>query len=231
MPGYSLLLAVLLAGPALPGAENHPASLPVAVLNDHAANKLLIHAAKPDYPAIAKVNYIQGSVKLHVTVNRRGRVSEVHVIRGEPLLAAAAIGAVRKWIYRPYHSSGGDAPFSTHVVVKFLLHPHRFLAHLPSHPDAFLEKQIHPPEAVYRHEPGPHSPSVRFKVLVGSRGEVLDATPLKANGLDVRLARENLEHWKFRPARWGALAVPWYVIVEVPAYHTLPAEAENATGK
>lgn len=231
MPGYSLLLGVLVAAPAMAGARSHPASLPVVELNDHAASKLLIRGTRPHYPPIARVNYIQGSVKLHVTVDPRGRVSVVHVIKGQPLLAAAAIRAVRKWIYRPYHSSGGDAPFSTYVVLKFFLHPHRFLAHLPMHADAFLARQIHPPEAVCRHKAGPPLPSVRFRVLVGSRGEVLDATPLKANVPDLKLARENLGHWKFRPARWGALAVPWYVTVKVPVYRALPAEADNAAGK
>lgn len=219
------MLAVLLASPGLLGAETFPASPPVEMLANGKAAKLLIHVVKPDYPAVAKVNLIQGSVKLHITVNPEGRVAAAHVVEGEPLLAAAALQAVRKWLYRPYRTAKGAAAFTTIVAVKFFLHRHRFnrFRRLPKDPDGFLERQIHPPEVITQPRPDPTSASVRFRVLVGSRGEVLDAAPMGASGAEAEAARENLRHWKFRPARWGALAVPWYIIVKVPYESTLEA--------
>ena len=55
-----------------------------------------------------------------------------------------------------------------------------------------------------------------MRVLVGSNGEVLDATSPNALRQEVELARKNLQLWRFRPARWGAITVPWYVTVSVP---------------
>jgi len=221
--GFPLLLAVLLAGSGLQGADSASAPRRVASLDNDAANKLLIHTEKPEYPPIARVNYIQGIVSLKITVSPMGKVVEAHVIKGEPLLAAAAIEAVRKWRYRPYISSNGPAPFNAIVGVKFAIIPRSpiFHQHLPSHPDDYLEKQIRPPEVVNRPQADPSDDQVKFRVLVNSKGKVLDAVPMEGKHSETELAKENLRQWKFRPARWGALAVPWYLIVKVPLVHAL----------
>lgn len=216
-----MLVALVLAVSGPLGAEMLPASHPVIALDSHTAAKLLIHVAKPDYPAVAKVNFIQGSVKLQITVNTEGKVIAAHVVEGEPLLAAAAIEAVRKWLYHPYHFRDGVAPFSTHVSVEFLLHHHKFGRRVPQNPDADLERQIRPPEAIVPPDQNSASAGVQFRVLVDAKGQLLDAAALEAKGSNVSVARENLRCWKFRPARWGALAVPWYIVVKVPIQHTL----------
>lgn len=211
----------MLAVSGTAGAAVPPESNPVRALDNHTAARLLIHVAKPHYPAVAKVNFIQGTVKLHITVNTKGKVIAVHVVDGEPLLAVAAIKAVRKWLYRPYRTSDGVAPFSTHVAVEFLLHVHEFGRRVPRNPDADLERQIRPPKAIAPPSVDVTSAGVRFKVLVDANGKVMDAASMESTEANVSLARENLRHWKFQPAHWGALAVPWYVVVKVPYQHAL----------
>jgi len=41
-------------------------------------------------------------------------------------------------------------------------------------------------------------------------------------------ARDNVSHWKFRPARWGTLPVPWYFDADVPVqgWHALRSAAD-----
>lgn len=185
-------------------------------LDSTVAAKLLIHVEKPNYPPIAKVNFIRGVVSLKIKVTSKGRVSEAHVIRGEPILAAAAINSVRNWRYRPYVSQEDPVPFSTYVTVGFKLKPHSHKGQLPENADGYLEKQVRPPEVVSRPQQERSSGGVRMKVLVGAKGEVVDATSSKAGEAELALARKSLRSWKFRPARWGALAVPWYVTVTVP---------------
>lgn len=220
---FPFLLAVLLAGSGLHGAEAVPAPQSVETLDSQTANRLLIHTVKPEYSPIARVNYIQGSVELRITVNPKGKVAEAHVIEGEPLLAAAALEAVRKWEYDPYISSQGPTPFSTLVTVKFEILSRKFAARrrFPRDPDGYLEKQIRPPEVVTRPQADRSDAEVKFRVLVNAKGEVLDAVPIGAKHSEAELAKENLRHWKFRPARWGALAVPWYLIVKVPLVRAL----------
>jgi TonB family protein len=227
--GWPFLLALLLACPQLQTAAKAMSAKQITGLDAEEAARLLIHVAKPPYPAIAKVNFVQGVVKLEIRVTPDGRVSEAHVLDGQPILAVAALEAVRKWLYRPYMLQGSPVPFSTDVLVRFNLHPHHYRGQMPNDADVYLEKQVRPPEVVTHPQEGaPHS-SLRMKVLVGSNGEVLDANSLEAtNGLETDLARRSLDSWKFRPARWGSIAVPWYITVEVPLRNATLDQAVNA---
>lgn len=211
-----LLTFVLASANVSPAAKSAPPRR-IKELDTETAAKLLIHVAKPSYPAIAKVNFVRGVVKLQITVTTKGQVSEAHVLDGEPILAVAALDSVRKWRYRPYHSPEGPAPFITYVVVRFQLHSRHFNRGLPQDAAGYLEKQILPPRVTSRPRQDPSPTDILMKVLVGSRGQVLDATsPEALEPAEVELARKRLEHWKFQPARWGAMAVPWYIMVRVP---------------
>ena len=66
-----------------------PASPPVKLERKDAA-RLLLSKLKPEYPAVAKVNYIRGHVDIEIVVARDGRVVEAHVLHGNPILAASA---------------------------------------------------------------------------------------------------------------------------------------------
>jgi TonB family protein len=210
------LLAFVLSGANVPAAAKAALPQRIEELDTKAAARLLIHVAKPNYPTIAKVNFVQGSVKLQIKVTAKGQVSEAHVLDGEAILAVAALEAVQKWLYKPYRSPEGPAPFITFVVVRFNLHPHRFRGRFPQDADGYLEKQIRPPEIISRPQRDPSPRSIPMKVLVGAKGEVLDATSPEAREPEVELARKSLRLWKFRPAQWGAIAIPWYLMVRVP---------------
>lgn len=229
MSGRSFLLAFLLACPQLQTAAKAMPAKHIEGLDTEEAARLLIHVAKPSYPAIAKVNFVRGTVKLEIRVTPEGQVSEAHVLDGQPMLAVAALEAVRKWLYRPYVLQGAPVPFSTDVLVRFNLHPHSYRGQMPKDADVYLEKHVRPPEVVtYPQEATSHS-SLRMKVLVGSNGEVVDATAAEAaSGSETDLARRSLDSWKFRPAQWGSMAVPWYITVEVPLRDPNLDQATNA---
>ena len=223
-----LLPLLLLAAPNTLNATNGPAPPQLQELDSRTAARLLIHVEKPDYPPIARVNFIRGSVKLKVEVTSKGQVSAVHVLEGEPILAVAALNSVRKWLYRPYVSKEGPVPFGSFVIVKFDLHPQSSKGRLPDGADDYLEKQVHPPEIISRPRQGPSAAGIQMKVLVGSDGEVVDATAIKAREEEIALARKSLQSWKFKPAQWGTLAVPWYVTVTVPLPYAAAAQMENS---
>lgn len=218
----------MLAVAGLQGRANPRAKQQIEELDNEKAARLLIHVAKPNYPAIAKLNFIQGNVTLEIMVNKGGRVVETHVADGEPLLAVAAIEAVRKWLYRPYVLPQGARAFRTAVVVKFALHPNTKWGRFPSDPNADLEKQIRPPEVITRPQPGPPQAGVPVKVLVDANGKALDATSEVLKGPGIEKARQELENWKFRPARWGAISVPWYIIVNVQTEQPTMDQAANS---
>ena len=52
---------------------------------------------QPTYPAIARRMSITGTVKVQVVVAANGTVKTTKLVGGHPLLANAAIDAVKKW--------------------------------------------------------------------------------------------------------------------------------------
>jgi TonB family protein len=59
----------------------------------------LIRRVEPMYPDPLKQRGIGGTVRLQVTISVRGNVDEVEVLGGNPILAEAAVIAVKQWIY------------------------------------------------------------------------------------------------------------------------------------
>jgi protein TonB len=82
---------------------------------------LLEHQVKPEYPAMAKQAHIQGAVVLAAVIGKDGKVKEVRVVSGQPLLAQAAERAVREWKYKPYMLNGTPVEIDTTINVNFKL--------------------------------------------------------------------------------------------------------------
>ncbi len=76
---------------------------------------------QPVYPAIAKQARVQGIVILECTIDHRGKVSKVKILRGIPLLDQAAIDAVEQWEYEPTLLNGVPATLVMTVTVNFSL--------------------------------------------------------------------------------------------------------------
>ena len=199
-------------------------------LNRKMASQLLVSQVTPEYPSIARVNYIRGQVRMLITVGRSGRVSFAHVVHGHAFLAASALKAIRQWVYRPLVTASGPAELQTMVDVNFTLRSIK-VDRLPPDPVQDLIWQVRPPEAL-EGSPGAASANcVRLRVLVNDGGHAIDATPLAGPPALFRAARERIEGWKFRPARWGNFKVPWYVDVSVPMDGLQPngAKSESLT--
>jgi protein TonB len=75
----------------------------------------------PVYPDIAKQARVQGVVILECTISPQGKVTDVKILRGIPLLDAAAIEAVKQWVYSPTLLNGVPVPVIMTVTVNFRL--------------------------------------------------------------------------------------------------------------
>lgn len=76
---------------------------------------------KPIYPDIAKQARVQGVVILECTISPRGKVTDVKILRGVPLLNESARSAVRQWVYTPTLLNGVPVPVIMTVTVNFKL--------------------------------------------------------------------------------------------------------------
>jgi TonB family protein len=84
--------------------------------------KRLIAAPRPTYPELAKRAHIQGIVKLQVKVKTDGSIEVQKILQGEPVLADAAIDAVKRWRANPATINGTRV--ETISTVTFDFEPH-----------------------------------------------------------------------------------------------------------
>src|ERR1700684_4193917 len=82
---------------------------------------LLIRKVNPTYPPLARQARIQGTVVLHAVISKDGSIEGLTLISGHPMLAPAAIEAVKQWKYKPYLLNGEPVEVDTEVQVKFSL--------------------------------------------------------------------------------------------------------------
>jgi TonB family protein len=75
----------------------------------------------PEYPEVARQAQVQGVVILECTIGPDGKVTDAKVLRGIPLLDAAAIKAVKQWVYAPTVLNGGPVAIIMTVTVNFRL--------------------------------------------------------------------------------------------------------------
>ena len=81
----------------------------------------LVQQVRPVYPPEAKQAGISGVVRLAVVIGADGKVRNIQVMNGEPQLAAAAMEAVRQWVWQPKLLKGEPVEVSTTVDVNFTL--------------------------------------------------------------------------------------------------------------
>ena len=73
------------------------------------------------YPSEAALAGVQGIVILQATIGATGLIADVEVLRSIPLLDAAAVTAVRQWVYTPTLLNGVPVPVVLTVTVSFAL--------------------------------------------------------------------------------------------------------------
>lgn len=197
-------------------------------LGRHAATRLLMSEQRPSYPPLARINYIGGHVSLLLTIDCTGKVRDIHVVKGHPFLAIAALDAIRKWIYRPFVTPSGPAAFQTTVQINFSLLTQNFKG-LPPEPEKFLERSVLPPQPPKHAGIAGVGDTVLLRVLVSDKGHVVDSTLLSGTPSQYEMAKRAVGLWKFKPARWGNLSVPWYAEVKVPVGS--PVQSGKSGGK
>jgi periplasmic protein TonB len=82
---------------------------------------LLIRKVPPSYPPLARQARIQGVVVLQAQISKEGNIQNLQLISGHPMLAPAAIEAVKQWKYKPYLLNGEPVEVDTQVQVNFTL--------------------------------------------------------------------------------------------------------------
>lgn len=82
---------------------------------------LLVRKVQPTYPPLARQARIQGTVVLQAQISKTGEIENLQLVSGHPMLAPAAIEAVKQWKYKPYLLNGEPVSVETTVQVNFSL--------------------------------------------------------------------------------------------------------------
>jgi len=82
---------------------------------------MLMEKVDPVYPPLASQARIQGVVRFTVIVGGDGRVVNITLMNGHPLLVQAAQDAVKQWRYKPTLLNGQPVEVVTQVEVPFTM--------------------------------------------------------------------------------------------------------------
>lgn len=108
-------------GGIMSGSTNLPAKPKLVRVSQGVSTGLLVKKVTPEYPPLAKQAHVQGSVVLRAVIGKDGKVENVQPESGSPLLASAAVNAVKQWRYKPYVLDGTPVEVETTVTVNFRL--------------------------------------------------------------------------------------------------------------
>ena len=81
----------------------------------------IVSKVDPIYPADARADHVGGTVVMNARVSKDGRVENLAVVSGPHELQAAAVDAVKQWVYRPYLLNGRPVDVMTTITVNFNL--------------------------------------------------------------------------------------------------------------
>jgi len=120
-PKHLVLPFFIQLQPQFKGYGDSPRPSPISRLHvsEGASVKRLSRRVEPEYPRQAKNAGIEGDVIFRIIVGVDGRVQEIHLRRGKPLLIEAAAKALSKWQYEPYMLDGTPVEFETFATIRF----------------------------------------------------------------------------------------------------------------
>ncbi len=102
-------------------ASAFPPATPSPSVSQGASGGKLIRRVEPQYPPMARAIGLQGRVELRATITTKGTIGNLKVMKGEALLAGAAVEAVQQWRYEPYVLNGQPVEMETDIIVNFVL--------------------------------------------------------------------------------------------------------------
>ena len=105
------------AATAAPAAAQEPKRIQGGVVRMAQA----LHRVEPEYPQIARAMRLEGVVELVGVIGVDGRMREVRVLSGHPILAREALKAVSQWTYEPTTLNGVPVEVTGPITVTFRL--------------------------------------------------------------------------------------------------------------
>ncbi|HEV2520858.1 MAG TPA: TonB family protein [Candidatus Acidoferrales bacterium] len=110
----------MVSGPAVPPPPKPTAPARIKQGGNVTAASIITQT-RPVYPPLARQARIQGNVVLHAIIDKDGKVAQLEVISGHPLLVQSALDAVKQWRYKPTLLNGDPVEVDTTITVTFTM--------------------------------------------------------------------------------------------------------------
>ncbi len=81
----------------------------------------LVQRVQPEYPTVARLAHVQGTVVIDAVISKSGSVISEHAVSGPSLLVPSALDAVKQWKYKPTYLNGQAVNLAMEVTVDFQL--------------------------------------------------------------------------------------------------------------
>ena len=177
-----------------------------------------IKIVRAEYPPEARAQNLTGHVVVKVTVSESGDVENAEAVSGEPLLAKAAVDAVKEWKFKPYIKNGRAIRVSANMPCDFAP-PAKSNANTSAEDNAstlLLSSQgVDPPPmvastdlVVIKKEQLKYprlallediQGSVLVRVVISQAGDVEKTEVLSGDPILARATVESVNKWKFQP--------------------------------
>jgi TonB family protein len=113
----------VLSAPSLPAIETNaaPPAPPPPRIGGQVEPAQLVKQVVPVYPQMARTARVEGAVTVDAIIQPSGKLTELKVVEGHPLLIDAALQALRQWRYKPAKLNGTAVESPVHINVVFRL--------------------------------------------------------------------------------------------------------------
>jgi len=181
----------------------------------------LINKVDPIYPELAKIARVEGVVILNVRTDEDGRVDQVKLANSrDPLLARAAIEAVKQWRYEPFYSRGIRYPILFTVTVRFQLSQGEENRGRESEESTPLLRPvlIHQVEPAYpeRARRAGIEGIVMMRVRADIKGNVTSVEVIRSDSTFLNQAAiDAVNQWKYQPLSRNGIPTPIVTTVAV----------------
>ena len=106
---------------AVPKLSKHAPTVQRVRVSQGVTKGMVVYRIEPTYPPLARQARIQGVVVLTAIIDKDGNIQNLRLVSGHPILAPAAIDAVKQWRYKPFRLNGQPVEIETTVTVTFQL--------------------------------------------------------------------------------------------------------------
>jgi TonB family protein len=178
-----------------------------------------IFGALPHYPSAAIAANINGVVVLRTVISPEGKVADLKIIDGNPILATAARKAVKGWRYQPIVVDGTPIEVQNEVVLVF--HLGEIPPVVESTPKTLcssvggrLIRRIDPEfptMAKLAHIQG----EVVIEAVIDKEGDIAEANATAGHPILVEAALKAVKRWKYEPFVVGGLPVPVRTMITI----------------